>query len=483
MNNKSNKASVIFWFISTLIAGFISFVLFLMGISGSGDYDLINAAYWVWAIPSIIWGGISFLSVIFKSSATEHIDIARTQKDELDSTKPAIGRTGRKIIIFISLIIIISIPAYYLVMHGYDQYQKHQMQDSALFMEIRKGLSADPNFIKQLLKGGQDPNLRSRFGATPLMAALEFWTFENNEIIDLLLDYGADPNQKSVLYSKAILKDEKIKLKEYLPINIVLSKTGYRAELLKRMIQKGLDVNPVIESNSENKPSTVEASEEAEQEYGVGTDVTFPASPLISAIRSSGPGGYKTTELLLSVGADVTLPENQMALQYASESHNENIVNMLLNEPVSLEAITESIDIVERFMTERYCSMYAPVVLRNLKDEANRRLGENRFINHYSFNGQPVLVNGLVNYSERELTEPVAVLAQASNRVNYRKGRYYKSPSHKADLVGELTQEALVSVLTITDNRWYKVKLKNGDTGYMYHESLSPNKICLEGIR
>ena len=74
MTEKKSKTGMVLWTISTVIAVFISFVLFLGGISGSGNYDLINAAYWVWAIPSIIWGAIGFTKTIFNTDEDEPSD-------------------------------------------------------------------------------------------------------------------------------------------------------------------------------------------------------------------------------------------------------------------------------------------------------------------------------------------------------------------------------------------------------------------------
>jgi ankyrin repeat protein len=55
-----------------------------------------------------------------------------------------------------------------------------------------------PEFVRILLENGADPNIRDRFGETPIFEVCKLKLDTGTQIIDLLLDYGADINARDL---------------------------------------------------------------------------------------------------------------------------------------------------------------------------------------------------------------------------------------------------------------------------------------------
>jgi ankyrin repeat protein len=55
-----------------------------------------------------------------------------------------------------------------------------------------------PEFVRILLENGADPNIRDRFGETPIFEVCKLKLDTGTQIIDLLLDYGADINARNL---------------------------------------------------------------------------------------------------------------------------------------------------------------------------------------------------------------------------------------------------------------------------------------------
>lgn len=224
-----------------------------------------------------------------------------------------------------------------------------------------------------LLKYGADPNAPARYGITPIMAAAKY--DGSAEMIQLLVDNGANPNCKDIRGETAIQKavgerredrQEVITLLEELmneetstdgcpklpqitkePLTL-LKELGYEKDeanflyaietndiyAVKLFLQVGLDPN-VVRDNSSSGLNDLYWAEQYEMirvllEAGAEPD-TADFHGVIPLMRASADGNLDLVTILLNHGAD-PYKENKHgwnAIEYAESENQYEVINLL----------------------------------------------------------------------------------------------------------------------------------------------------------
>jgi ankyrin repeat protein/mono/diheme cytochrome c family protein len=167
-----------------------------------------------------------------------------------------------------------------------------QERDSehVLFQAIRRG---DTTLLKDILRRGTPPDVRSRDGTTPLMIAA---LHGSAEMVELLLKHGADPR---------ITNDRDV---------TALLWAARDAEKVRLLIHRGAQTNAASDLGN---------------------------TPLMAAAGS--PGAADSVELLLSHGADVTRRNKggRTALYFAANGGDTKIVRLLLDKARDLDKLAD----------------------------------------------------------------------------------------------------------------------------------------------
>ena len=177
-------------------------------------------------------------------------------------------------------------------------------KNSLLQSAVKSGDYNLTHFLLEQCKA--DPNTTDNYGFTPLYEASKNGYIE---IIELLIRYGAQPNQDSITLDKNLHYNE-IEIERMTPLHCAV-KHGL-LETAKVLISHGASVN--VQSNHEE---VVEAQ-------------IVPSTPLISAVENKA---YEMVELLIKNGAEINAKppmDDWTALQYAVDNQDTRMKELLI---------------------------------------------------------------------------------------------------------------------------------------------------------
>ncbi|KAI1172055.1 ankyrin repeat-containing domain protein [Nemania sp. FL0916] len=177
---------------------------------------------------------------------------------------------------------------------------------SALNAAVYQDDARNAEIVQLLLQAGADPNMRvpDHNGSSPLMSAVITDSKTKAEVVQLLLEAGADPNMQ-------------YPTREF-PTVLATAATGsYKGmeEVIPLLIQGGADVNMQLPSESQGSALAIAAAAQdtkiVELLLQGGVDIDLPlingryGSAL--AVSSSARRGYWVAELLVKAGANVDM--------------------------------------------------------------------------------------------------------------------------------------------------------------------------------
>jgi uncharacterized protein len=194
----------------------------------------------------------------------------------------------------------------------------------------------DVEMLRLLLEAGADPQDVSAGGRTALAlaATLQAGPSQAQQMIDLLLSHGADPNRGGRMG----------------PPLMLLSQSG-SVELMRRLIEAGVDVNVLHTTNvSEGSPP---------RRY-VRYDTPF----IVAAATGNGPAMV----LLLDAGADLDLDlegakQGELAMIRAARGERADVVRLLLGRGIEVNASDHTGRTALHYAAERGAQRVAQVLV------------------------------------------------------------------------------------------------------------------------
>ncbi|KAI2638063.1 ankyrin repeat-containing domain protein [Xylaria nigripes] len=172
-----------------------------------------------------------------------------------------------------------------LLMHGWDVNRSYisASGDWRFCTPLRAALG-DIQLCRWLLAHGADPNL-AEYGFTPIMVAVRY---HPPEVVQLLIDYGADPKTPMLLHSTASASERAIH--EAYPGR----DDPDRIRVMKILLDNGADVNE-MEPDPKSRP----------RDHDRRKRTADTGTPLHYAVKASNP---ITVSFLLAHGANTKLP-------------------------------------------------------------------------------------------------------------------------------------------------------------------------------
>ena len=182
--------------------------------------------------------------------------------------------------------------------------------------------SGDYNLVHLLEQCKADPNTTDNYGFTPLYEASKNGYIE---IIELLIRYGAQPNQDSLTLDKNLhYIGPGFEIDNMTPLHCAV-KHGL-LETAEVLISHGASVN--VQSNQEEV-----------------VDVNcVPSTPLISAVENKA---YEMVELLIKNGAEINakpIEDDWTALQYAVDNQDTRMKELLIKYGADVNMINDDDD-------------------------------------------------------------------------------------------------------------------------------------------
>lgn len=169
-------------------------------------------------------------------------------------------------------------------------YKKAEM----LIWEISHSKTINIDLVNALIAMGADLSWEGEYGGTPLYSAV---SNSEKEIVQMLLEAGADPNQKS--------KDK------FSPLINACDKYRPNLEIIKLLFEYGADPN--IQDNDGSTPLHIavrnDSSEITELLLTNGADPNIQDNMGNTPLHI--PANYKISELLIKHGADETIKNDQ----------------------------------------------------------------------------------------------------------------------------------------------------------------------------
>lgn len=181
---------------------------------------------------------------------------------------------------------------------GFDPYElmmiPPQKKAEMLISEISHSKTINIDLVNALIVMGADLSWEGKYGGTPLYSAV---SNNNKEIVQMLLEAGADSNQKAQ--------------GKYYPLIRACDKYRPNLEIINLLFEYGADPN--IQDNDGNTPLHI-AVENASSEI-IELLISKGADPNIQDNIGNTPlhipANYKIQELLIKHGADETIKNNQ----------------------------------------------------------------------------------------------------------------------------------------------------------------------------
>lgn len=204
-------------------------------------------------------------------------------------------------------------------------------EDSLAVMLIRKHDWHDYDGARYLLEHGANPNYRSRWGCTALHQAVK----RDNDlrIIELLLDYGADPT-----------------LEQDSRTAVAMATRSGRGDVLKSLERRGTLIelqgaDRLIAACARNDPAVISAI--AQREPQLISELLAQAGKLLAEF--AGTGNTEGVRHLLDLGVDVAvvyegdgyfdIAENSTALHVAAWRANHETVKLLIERGAPIDAL------------------------------------------------------------------------------------------------------------------------------------------------
>ena len=320
--------------VGTLITTFIAFLLFMAGISGLGNETLLRWAMVVFALPIVVPTIIGVFKAMSKISE-EWERFAGEAAAERTPREP-LGLKGilKRIALGVSVIV--------LAVTGLFAYEYVSRLEPSL---IRAVMDHDVEKVRRLLDGGKDPNQLSHHGATALMTALAREYRPTNDVVALLLEYGADPDEPSHMAHSPYSEYNRRRT----PVAVIASQ---RSELgpdaLRLLIQHGADLNPYLGN-------------------------PFESSPLIRALEFDD---VELIETMLAAGARLEARREedvQKILHWAVAHRDAQFVRMLVAEDSDGQWTRSAASWVEFHRKDRSCDNFYHALAHVLREEVRQR--------------------------------------------------------------------------------------------------------------
>ena len=180
----------------------------------------------------------------------------------------------------------------------YDPYELMMIppykKEQRLIWEISQSKTINIDLVNALIVMGADLSWEGEYGGTPLYAAV---SNSKKEIVHMLLEAGADPNQKSK--------------GRFSPLISACDKYRPNLEIINLLFEYGADPN--IQDNDGSTPLHIavrnDNSEITELLLTNGADPNIQDN--IGNTPLHIPANYKIKELLIKHGADETIKNNQ----------------------------------------------------------------------------------------------------------------------------------------------------------------------------
>lgn len=439
----SRKIAVVgaLWIVVSVVAVAAAFIFFLGGISGLGSQRMLESAGILIAIP--------FAPVLL---ALLMVVIVPGSRDEsVHGPVPRDLSLGRKQLpAFIVLLLLISV-----VSIGSNALHP---SESGLIQAIN---AREGGRLELLLREGADPNQRTLAGTTALMLALEEESFSGS-LSGPLLKYGADPRVISIQEREArdstTRSDSEAQppLTRHTPLVYAISRSRYdfrsAPPVVERMIEAGANVDP----------DPAHAGE---------------LSPLVAAARDSDS---EMMEMLIAYGVDLSAPSNQPALMEALAHRDVKKVWLLLGGDRDLDQLDSAIALVDREIDSDSSSIDLRTLGQLLREDFNRELGKEQYPYRQFFSGAPQQIQSLTTYTQRRFRTPIRVRSMTRASV-------YDGPDFEYERVGSLYggQELVATAITDAGNHivWFRVRYGEPTEGYVFGASLCSLGDWYRGLR
>lgn len=323
--------------VGTLITTLVAFVLFLGGLSGGGNETLLRWAMVVFSLPVVLPSIIGLFFGLFKVAAKISEERERFPGEVIAERTPREPLGFRVILKRIAIgASVIVLSAACLLAYEYVSRLEPSLVQAVMDHDVEK--------VRRLLDDGKDPNQRSHHGATALMTALGEYR-PTNDVIALLLEYGADPDQPS---HGAYQPHTDVNYRRTPVVVIATQRSELGPDALRLLIQHGADLNPARAHQSESSP--------------VISALAFDNSELI--------------EIMLAAGARLGARDErdvQMILQWAVANRNAGIVRLLIADDSDGRWVKSAASWAEFHRRDQGCDNFYHSLAALLREESSRR--------------------------------------------------------------------------------------------------------------
>ncbi|MFT5453164.1 MAG: ankyrin repeat protein/uncharacterized membrane protein YhaH (DUF805 family) [Enterobacterales bacterium] len=450
------------WVIIVIVVVPIAFIMFLGGISGLGNMDLIEGAGMVLLLPvlpillaPLIVGLLPGSAEINRhgppasiATKTESTESNNTNTGSLQSSF-GIKKLFKAFGILLAIAVVVSLVLFLIQ-------REHSL--------IRAIVENNKSEVALLLESGDDPNQTTLLGSTALGVALHS-RYDSTEISILLLDFGADPNKTTTWYREGDYLENLFGLRKprkdkYTPLMIAIRESS--PIVVEKLIEKGVDVNLI-------------------------TGSTYGLSPLRAAMGSD----IEKAKILLNSDVDLSLPENEKIIEEAILAllGDDELLELLLSKNVSYRQLQLGIEwIIPDGGKFRVCSKSTTASLNRLKTAANSLAGKQAYQINSHLSDAIDTIESTTTFTQRKFINSTLVKATGPSRYYKNKELIRSGPDESFEVIDNLKKDQIVEVMArVTDTKfsrfsWFQIRYENNKLGYVEGNQISAIDDCIGGM-